>query len=291
MIAVEPSMKRKALWYLVLFAGCLIIIGVAIGTLGRSEDPSFNGRRLSASVYDLLEPDSPTYPASSNVVAQLGARAIPYLKETVARGESRLERMAMKFNLPLPAHRTSFGRQLAVCPAAQILGTNAAPLNGELIPLAQSPIGSIRLASLEALALTTPPRDLLPLVTNAIATDPFLDCRMTATRIALASMDAAEVVNLAIGNIGNGTKCTGEAARKFARELRVLAPAEILESALGRFSRSDNPEVRRFVATSAPVCLQTNMIAVEMLNRLSADTNAAVARAATNSLGELRRLN
>ena len=288
-IVVQSSVKRKALRYLAIVAGCLIIISLAFATLARRDDPSFNGRRLSACVYDLLEPNSPTYAASSNVVAQLGERAIPYLKRLVARGESRLERMALKFNLPLPAHRMMFGRQLATCRAARILGTNAASLSGDLMPLTQSRIGSIRQAALEALAVTSTPGELLPLVTNAISKDPFLACRLTAIRIAISSgMSPTEVLNQAIGNIGKGTRFTGSAERAFAEELRALAPEKVLEEALSRFSRSDDPEVRRFVASCA-VCLRSNVVAVEILNGLSRDTNGAVARAATNALTEMQR--
>jgi len=80
--------------------------------------------------------------------------------------------MAHKLNVqvPLPGHRMMLGRQLAVCRAARILGTNAAPLNTELLPLTQSRIGSIRHAVLEALSVTSTPAQLLPLATNAIAT-------------------------------------------------------------------------------------------------------------------------
>ena len=92
-------MKRKLLRYLVIVSVCLIITGLVIARLSRRDDPSFNGRRLSASVYDLLEPNSPTYYVSSNAVAHLGLQAIPFLKRTVSKGETQFEKMARRFNL------------------------------------------------------------------------------------------------------------------------------------------------------------------------------------------------
>jgi hypothetical protein len=155
------------------------------------------------------------------------------------------------------------------------------------MPLTQSRIGSIRQAALEALARMSRPGELLPLVTNAISKDPFLGCRLAAIRIAFSSgvnMNATEVLDLAIGNIGMGTKFSGSAARAFAEELRALAPEKALENAFSRFSRSDDPEVRRFVASCSLICLRSNEVAIEIVNRLSGDTNSAVARAATNAL-------
>ena len=250
-------MKRTALHYSLIVAGCLVLFGLVIVAFSRRDDPSFNGRRLSASVYDLLEPNSPTYAASSNVIAQLGTRAIPYLKRTVVRGESQFEQLARKFNLPLPAHRMMYGRQLAVCRATRILGTNATSLTSELLPLTQSHIGSIRHAALETLFLTSADSHL-SLATNALAKDIYIECRLAGMRYAFASgMDPKEVVSLAVENIANSAQYSGNAARAFAEELRAGAPAEVLEEVLTRFSRSSDSEVRRSSPTGFQrVCAQ-----------------------------------
>jgi hypothetical protein len=283
------GVKRRALLFTAVGAGCLIVVGAAMAILARRDDPSFNGRRLSESVYDLLEANSASYAASSNVVAQLGARAVPFLQRTVSLGESRLERVALRLNLPLPAHRMMFGRQLAVCRAVRILGTNAASLRNDLTPLAQSRVGSIRQAAIEALAVTTSLGELLPILTNAIRTDPFPDCRLTATRIAIsAGANPTEVLDQLFGNIGGGTRFTSTSARAFGEQLRAISPEKALEDALTRFSRSEDPEVRRFVANCA-ACLGSNAVAAEILSRLALDTDGTVAAAATNAVDKARR--
>lgn len=284
-------MKRKLFRYLVVVSVCLVITGFVIARLSRRDDPSFNGRRLSASVYDLLEPNSPTYFVSSNALAHFGPQAIPFLKRTVSQRETRFEKMALRFNLPIPAHRLMNGRQLAVCRAARILGTNAEPLCTELTTLIRSPIGSIRHEALEALFLAST-NSLLSLATNVMVKDPFLDCRIAAMRYAFAfRADPKEVVGFALGNIGNGIiRYPGERGRLFAETLKQGAPPEVMEDAFRKLSYSRNPEVRRFLANWGSVCLSSNdALVIEVLERLAKDTNLVVARAATNALRDVRR--
>jgi len=282
--------KRKLLRYLVIVSVCLIITGLVIARLSRRDDPSFNGRRLSASVYDLLEPNSPTYYVSSNAVAHLGLQAIPFLKRTVSKGQTQFEKMALRFNLPIPAHRMMNGRQLAVCRAARILGTNAEPLCTELTALIRSPIGSIRHEALEALFLAST-NSLLWLATNTMVRDPFIDCRIAAMRYAFAfRADPNEVVSLAVGNIGKGiVNFPGDRGRFFAETLKEGASPRVLEQAFSKLSHSSDPGVRRFLANWGSVCLPSNPAFIEILERLAKDTNLVVARAATNALTDIQR--
>jgi hypothetical protein len=197
----------------------------------------------------------------------------------------------LRFNLPIPAHRMMYGRQLAVCRAARILGTNAEPLCTEMMALTQSPVGSIRHEALEALFLAST-NSLLPLAINTMVKDPFVDCRIAAMRYVFAfGADPKVVVGLAIGNIGKSIiRYPDERGRLFAETLKQGARPKVLEDAFSKLSHSTDPEVRRFLAKWGSVCLSSNVAFIEILERLAKDTNLVVARAATSALTDTRRL-
>jgi hypothetical protein len=276
--------------HLLMVAALLALTAAGVSFLFSRNDPVVDGRRLSVSVMDLLNPNSDTYASSSDVIAELGTVAVPYLGLQMKRGESSFERLANRFGLPVPAHRTAYGRQLAACRAVKILGTNAAPLRNDLLPLAQSRVGSVRLAALEALFVTSRFADIYSLVTNVIATDRFIDCRLSAIQYALAAgQDPAAVLSLAIENIGKGTSFKSETIRKFAAELKTMpVPEDVLETIYERYSLSADTDVRRFIALAIPNSLDARAKAHEILGRLMADTNSSVASAATNAWRSLR---
>ena len=278
-------MKSRVLPYFFGIAAALAIVWLGIWRMSTRNDPSFNGRRLSVSVYDLLDPTPQRVETSSNVIAHFGVEAVPFLRGEITRDESWWERTSAKLKMPLGAHRMKYGRQLAVCRAIRFLGTNAVSLNSELTPLVQSRFGTIREAALEALFSTGSSSQVLSLATNAIVSDPFVSCRKAAVRIACASgMESEEVLKLAIGNIGKGTRFTPAGGRAVAEELRGIASGKVLEGVLTEMSRSGDAEVRRFIANTVVAWLPANAVAGDILKGLAMDTNAAVALAATNTL-------
>ena len=95
-------MKRKLFRYLIVVSVCLVVAGLAVARLSRRDDPSFNGRRLSASVYDLLQPNSPTYFVSSNAVVTLNENAFSKERTLVSRKARGAEPPQSLAGAPVP---------------------------------------------------------------------------------------------------------------------------------------------------------------------------------------------
>jgi hypothetical protein len=100
---------------------------------------------------------------------------------------------------------------------------------------------------------------------------------LAAIRYALtAGLDPEAILRTAIENIGNGT-ASGGGVRRLADELTTFdVPAGLLLKLCSKFSESEQPDIRRFVALALPACVQPSAQALEILRRLGSDTNSVV---------------
>jgi hypothetical protein len=177
------KIKRRLVAYcsVIVVAASLVIL--TFRQTATTTDLPVHNRPLSAWLSELLNSNPAVVAAASNAIVQLGTNALPFLRQELSARNSRIELWKAGHGISLFSPDTAELRQIRACNAVKVLGIQARPLEATIIPLCNS-APALRLAAREAAVAIASP-SALPMLTNAIASDPSFSSRVEAVRQAL----------------------------------------------------------------------------------------------------------